>query len=104
MLLLINQWVVNTQVVNRFIHLTTVTFLIQSQVMVVNKTSIIIGVTEACKNYYGFCTSVIKRHDDVEDKLVVVPDEAYVKALTDEVIQKETAFIEQYFDISLIRI
>lgn len=62
----------------------------------------ILGVSEACKEYYGFCAAVLKRHNDVENKLIVVPNEEFAASLMDESILEATAFIEQYFEISLI--
>ena len=63
----------------------------------------ILGVSEACSEYFGLCIAVIKRHDDVEDKLIIVPNEAVAANFTDQMILEATAFIEQYFDVSLIR-
>ncbi len=63
----------------------------------------VLGVVAPLDIYHGFCVAVIQRLNDVEDKLVVVPDEAYAKVLSDKDILQATEFIEQYFDIKLIR-
>ena len=63
----------------------------------------VLGINQALKAYTGFCTAVIERHDDIEDKLVLVPDEAFAKTVTDKTIIESTEFIEQYFDTTLYR-
>ena len=63
----------------------------------------ILGVSEAVKEYRGYCAAAICREDDVEDKLVIVPNEAFADTLSDEAILEATSFIEQYFTVTVIR-
>ena len=58
----------------------------------------ILGVDFPLKSFTGRVKAVIHRRDDVEDKLVVAPDEL---ELTEQKIIDATAFKEQYFDISI---
>ena len=64
----------------------------------------ILGVSEPISKYHGYCAAVIQRADDVEDKLVIVPDEVFAKTLSNEAILKATNFIEQYFVVNVIRV
>lgn len=63
----------------------------------------VLGVHEPLEQYFGFCAAVIERFDDVEDKLVLVPSEAFAKKLADDTILQATDFIEQYFDTTIHR-
>lgn len=63
----------------------------------------ILGESEALSEYHGFCAAIIQRSDDVEDKLVIVPNQAFAKTLSDETILEETHFIEQFFKVKIIR-
>lgn len=51
-------------------------------------------------DFIGKCTAVIRRTNDNDDKLVVIPNDA---TLTDESIEKQTAFQEQWFEHILLR-
>ena len=63
----------------------------------------VIGVEQPVKEFYGFCAAVIERHNDVEDKLVLVPSEVFSKMLSDKTILEATDFVEKYFDVTLHR-
>lgn len=60
----------------------------------------VLGVSEPLVEFTGICIAVINRRDDVEDKLVVVPEGI---CLTDEEIQEQTLFQEQFFDSVVLR-
>ena len=61
----------------------------------------LLGVSQPVENFFGFCAAVIERHDDLEDKLVLAPNKAFAKTLSDTTIFEATNFIERYFDISV---
>ena len=58
----------------------------------------LIGVDKPVSSFTGKIIGIVYRADDVEDKLVVAPDELQ---LTEQKIIDATAFKEQYFDISI---
>jgi inorganic pyrophosphatase len=60
----------------------------------------VLGVKEPLHNFVGRCIGVIHRTDDDDDKLVVVPENC---RMTDEEIEAQTAFQEQWFKHVLIR-
>lgn len=60
----------------------------------------ILGVEEAMTEFEGICIAVIHRFNDNEDKLVLAPTG---KQYTNEEIEKQTKFQEQYFISSIIR-
>ncbi len=59
----------------------------------------IIGVDVPMKEFTGKVIAIITRRDDVEDKLVVAPQN---KSFTKEEIKKATYFQEKYFDSEII--
>lgn len=59
----------------------------------------IIGVDKPLKEFRGKVIAIIRRKDDVEDKLVVAP---YRTSFTEEEIKKATYFQEKYFDSEII--
>lgn len=59
----------------------------------------IIGVDKPVKEFTGKVIAIIKRKDDVEDKLVVAPQN---KSFTEEEIKKATYFQEKYFNSEII--
>ena len=56
----------------------------------------VLGIDEPVKQFTGKVIAIIHRFDDVEDKLVVVPEEL---TLTKEEILKQVSFQEKYFNI-----
>jgi len=60
----------------------------------------VLGVDKALKKFKGRCIAVIRRTNDEDDKLVVVPDNLNI---SDEDICKLTHFQEQYFESTIIR-
>lgn len=59
----------------------------------------ILGVDTPISSFTGCVKAIIHRKNDIEDKLVVAPDDL---AVTEDMILGATSFQEQYFDISLI--
>jgi inorganic pyrophosphatase len=59
----------------------------------------VLGIDEPVKQFTGKVIAIINRFDDVEDKLVVVPEELI---LTKEEILKQVNFQEKYFNIEII--
>lgn len=60
----------------------------------------VLGVFEPLEQFEGRCTAVIRRLDDVEDKLVVLPDgEDY----SDEQIRALVEFQERFFEAVIVR-
>ena len=51
-------------------------------------------------DYTGTCIAIIKRLNDNDDKLIIVPDNYN---LTNEEIDKEIDFVEKYFKHIIIR-
>lgn len=60
----------------------------------------ILCVDKPLLNFTGKCIAVIERMDDVENKLVIVPEAIN---LTDDEIYKSVEFQEKYFKIKIIR-
>ena len=60
----------------------------------------VLGVDVPLTTFTGRCVAVIERIDDVEVKLVVVPDGV---ALSDEEIGRATFFQEQWFSSRIVR-
>lgn len=60
----------------------------------------VLGVDEPLKEYEGRCIGLIHRTDDDDDKLIVAPEGV---DLTDDEIEKQTAFQERWFKHALIR-
>jgi inorganic pyrophosphatase len=60
----------------------------------------VLGVDQVCRHFYGECTAVIRRLDDADDKLVVVPVGVH---LSDDEIRRMTHFQEQWFRSTIIR-
>lgn len=54
----------------------------------------ILGIDTAVKEFTGIVIAVVHRHDDVEEKWVVVPENV---SFTKEDIEKQISFQEQYF-------
>ena len=59
----------------------------------------ILGGRGPIKEFIGKVIAIIHRNDDVEEKLVVAPEQAFFTA---EEIAKKTAFTEQYFDSEIL--
>ena len=59
----------------------------------------ILGVNKPLETFKGRCVAIIKRTDDLDDKLIVVPPEMLVNADT---IRKETHFVERFFESEMI--
>ena len=62
----------------------------------------IIGIKKPMASFTGVCIAVIRRDNDNDDKLIVVPRDK-VAVITDQTIRDETHFQEQYFKSSIIR-
>lgn len=60
----------------------------------------ILGVFEPLASFTGTCIAVIRRSDDVDDKLVIAPPG---KDFSDEQILEMTEFQERFFRSSVIR-
>ncbi|MFH1174055.1 MAG: inorganic diphosphatase [archaeon] len=60
----------------------------------------VLGVFEPVQEFTGECIAVIHRLDDVEDKLVIVPEG---KTYTDDQIRAMTEFQEKYFTSIILR-
>ena len=60
----------------------------------------LLGVFEPVKKYRGRCIGIIKRLDEDDDKLIIVPDGVNY---SDEEIEKLVYFQEKYFNHILIR-
>jgi inorganic pyrophosphatase len=60
----------------------------------------VLGVEEPLNTFKGVCVAIIKRTDDDDDKLVVVPEGVDV---SDDEIRKQTEFQEKYFKSEIIR-
>ena len=60
----------------------------------------LLGVNEPVNDYNGTCIAIIKRLNDNDDKLIIVPDNYN---LTNEEIDKEIDFVEKYFKHIIIR-
>ena len=60
----------------------------------------LLGVDSPVKGFTGRCIAVIRRSDDADDKLVVVPDGEH---FTNEQIRGLTEFQERYFNSSILR-
>ena len=60
----------------------------------------VLGVDEAVASYTGRCIAVIRRKNDADDKLVVVPDGT---DCTDDQIRVLTAFQERFFKSYITR-
>jgi inorganic pyrophosphatase len=60
----------------------------------------VLGVEEQLAHFRGRCIAVIRRLNDQDDKLIVVPDGA---ALTDDPIRDLTDFQEQFFQSEILR-
>ena len=60
----------------------------------------LLGISEAVESYFGVVIAIIVRHDDVENKLVVVPKG---RLFTDEEIRSAISFQERYFQSEILR-
>jgi inorganic pyrophosphatase len=60
-----------------------------------------LGVEVPVEKAKGICIAVIHRINDNDDKLVVVPEDK--KDLSDEEIEKQTHFQEQFFEHKIVR-
>ena len=60
----------------------------------------VLGVDDALDEFEGECVAVIHRTDDDDDKLVVIPQG---KMISDEEIEKQTAFQEKWFKHIIMR-
>ncbi len=60
----------------------------------------LLGVVEPLTRFRGRCIAVIRRYDDLEDKLIVVPDG---RVVSDNEIRRITDFQEKYFQTAILR-
>ena len=60
-----------------------------------------LGIEEPVEKARGICIAVIHRTNDNDDKLIVVPEDK--KDLSDEEIEKQTHFQEQFFEHKIVR-
>lgn len=60
----------------------------------------VLGVEEPLETFAGVCVAVLHRTNDDDDKLIVVKEGADI---SDEEIEKQTAFQEQWFKHILLR-
>ena len=60
----------------------------------------VLGVFEPLQEYEGECIAILRRTNDNDDKLVVVPEG---KNYSDDAINALTEFQEQYFEHIIIR-
>lgn len=60
----------------------------------------IIGVDTPVDTFEGKCIALIRRTQESDDKLIVVPEGIEV---TDEEIREKTAFQEQFFESDILR-
>ena len=60
----------------------------------------VLGVNTVVKEFNGRVIAIIQRNDDIEEKWVVAPDGI---DFTDEEIEKQVHFQEQYFDYVIKR-
>lgn len=58
----------------------------------------VLGIDEPIKEFTGKVIAIIHRFNDVEDKLVVVPNNI---SLTKDEIRKQVEFQEKYFEIEI---
>jgi len=61
----------------------------------------VLGVDGALESFKGKCVAVIHRTNDDDDKLVIIPED--MNNFSDEEIQKQTNFQEQFFKSVIIR-
>lgn len=59
----------------------------------------VLGVSAPVSSFLGEVIAVVVRHDDIEDKLVVVPAGT---RMTAKEIREAVAFQEQYFDSGIV--
>lgn len=59
----------------------------------------ILGVDRPLSSFEGKCIAIIKRVNDLDDKLIVVPQETRLDL---ETIKNETSFVEKFFESELI--
>ena len=60
----------------------------------------VLGINEPIDEFEGECIAVIRRLNDDDDKLIIVPEG---EKFTDEEIKKLTEFQEKYFKSIIIR-
>lgn len=60
----------------------------------------VLGIFEPLETYTGKCIAIIKRLDDNDDKLIIVPEN---KTYSDEEIKVLTEFQERFFKSKIIR-
>jgi len=61
----------------------------------------VLGVDIPLDKFSGKCIAVIHRLDDDDDKLIIIPKD--MKEISDEEINKQTNFQEQFFESIIIR-
>ena len=61
----------------------------------------IIGPSRPLTTFTGICVAIIRRLDDNDDKLIVVPEDK--KDITDTEIEKAISFQEKFFTSKIIR-
>ena len=60
----------------------------------------VLGIAEPLCEFTGRCIAIVHRHDDDDDKLVLVPDGL---SLSDQDILSLVRFQEQFFDAQVLR-
>lgn len=60
----------------------------------------VLGINEPAKEFEGRCIAIIRRTDDNDDKLIIVPEGA---DFSDSEIERQTAFQEKWFHHIIIR-
>lgn len=60
----------------------------------------VLGISEEIKEYEGKCIAVIRRQNEDDDKLIVVPKNSKFE---DKEIEELTHFQEQYFTSKILR-
>ena len=60
----------------------------------------VLGVSEPVESFEGVCMAVIRRAEEDDDKLIVVPEGM---EFSDEQIRQQTAFQEKDFTITILR-
>lgn len=61
----------------------------------------VLGLDEPVETFRGKCIAIIHRLNDVDDKLVVIPNS--MENMSDEDIRKATHFQEQFFESEIIK-
>lgn len=60
----------------------------------------VLGVNRPLESFEGICIAIVHRTNDDDDKLIVVPEEV---TITDDEITRAVAFVERWFESSIVR-